>query len=130
MSKSTAAANDVLNQHLGKTTSITYPVTPYMRLYTTAPNDDGTGGVEVTGGGYSPQAVASKFPQASGKSISNNADINFGTATAGWGTVIAAAIWTAANGGTMLRKGTITLINITVGQPAVLPSGGWTSTEA
>ena len=129
MSKSTAAGNDVLNQHFGKTTAITYPITPYMRLYTTLPNDDGTGGVEVSGAGYSPQAIASKFPQASGKSISNNADITFGTATAGWGNVIGAAIWTASSGGTMLRKGSITLINITTGQPAVLPTGGWTSTE-
>ena len=61
MSDTDLLENEVLKLILGKALSLTLPITPYLALYTTKPADDGTGGVEVTGGGYARIAITSKF---------------------------------------------------------------------
>lgn len=81
--------NASLDAHIGNTTS--YDVA----LYTVEPNDEGVGGTEVTGGGYSRVAHASWNAAASGIKT-NNGVIDFGDPTADWGTIVAIAIWDGA----------------------------------
>jgi hypothetical protein len=93
----------------------TWPSTTYLRLVTTTPTN-AIGGVEVTGGSYARQAVASTLAawsgtQAAGSTsassgssgrISNNADVAFPTPTANWGTVTHAEMLDAVSGGNRL----------------------------
>lgn len=80
--------------------------TPYLALFTTAPTaDDGTGGVEVSGGSYARVATNGDWAAASGTTpvtIANNATISFPAATANWGTVVAFGIYDAATSGNLL----------------------------
>lgn len=95
-----------------------------MALYTVLPADDGTGGTEVTGGGYARVNSASKWATPSSGAVSNNAAIDFGTSSASWGTVVGWAILTASTGGTMIRKGPITPnVSIPSGTPVSFPAG-------
>jgi hypothetical protein len=101
--------NALLDHVLGKTT-YTGPTTTYPALYTVTPGDAG-GGTEVTGGTYARVAVTNNttnWPNASGGSKSNGVDIDFGTATANWGTVVAVAILDASSGGNFMFYGTLT----------------------
>jgi hypothetical protein len=85
--------------------------TVYMGLLSTAPANDGDPGTELSGSGYSRQAITFSAPVAgSGQSrrIDNNATVEFGPATANWPTVVAAALYTAVTGGTMLYWGNLT----------------------
>ncbi len=62
--------------------------TKYAGLFTTAPADDGTGGVEVSGGAYARQSLtnnATNFPSANPKV--NATAVTFPVTTAPWGTV-------------------------------------------
>lgn len=94
------------------TTYATAPSNVYVSLFSTAPALDGTGGTEISGGGYAratvAQGSASWNAQAGGgisgtaEYITNNAAITFPTATADWGTVVAAGIYDAATSGNLL----------------------------
>ena len=62
--------------------------TIHLALYTTAPDANGAGGVEVGAGlGYARLALTSGFTVAAAGSISNTALLTFGPATGDWGTV-------------------------------------------
>lgn len=71
-----------------RNTSFSAPATIYLGLYTNTTGDDGSG-IEVAGGSYARQGLASGFPAASGTSgaVSNTSNITFTTASANWGTV-------------------------------------------
>jgi hypothetical protein len=84
----TYLANKLLD-HAFSLVTFTAPANITTALYTAAPSDAG-GGTEVTGGTYarvSQTNNATNWPAASGGSKSNGTAINFGTATADWGTV-------------------------------------------
>lgn len=72
--------------------------TLYVALYTVAPDDDGTGGTEVTGGSYA-RVSFSDWTTASAGAKSNNTAVEFPESTASWGTVVAATVMTLASGG-------------------------------
>jgi hypothetical protein len=105
----------------------------FIRLYTAAPNEDGTGGAEVGAGlGYSPYQVArsaANWAEASAGAnqgrIVNEVDFDIGQATGDWGTIVAAAIWTAAAGGTMvaLDPALTTPKPVTNGDPVTIEAG-------
>lgn len=98
MAKSVEYSNAVLDALFGSGN----PATLYVGLYTAAPNADGTGGAEVAGGSYARAAVtndAANWPAAAAGEKSNAAAINFATATAAWGTVVAAGVFAALAGG-------------------------------
>lgn len=83
------------------------PSALYIGLFTTLPTSDaGTGGIEVSGGGYQRVNMGtlsnawSAWTAASG--IRNTADIAFPQATTAWGTVVGLGIWDAATGGNLL----------------------------
>src|SRR3954464_8541704 len=98
MGKTNYLENEVLKLCLGKALALTLPITPYMALFTTLPGEDGTGGVEVSGGGYARVNVSSNYPTPSGTgTVTNSSDISFGTASANWGNVKGIGIYTAAS---------------------------------
>ena len=77
--------------------SVTQPSAIYVALYTAAPTDTAEG-TEVSGGGYARQLVTFGAPTGNPRSISNSANVDFPVATANWGTIVAAALHTAATG--------------------------------
>lgn len=89
------------------------PPAIWIGLYTVTPNDDGTGGTEVSGGGYArvqvPQADAQWNPPTAGNGVFSNAnEIVFPAPTANWGQVVAFAILDASSGGNMMIAKTLT----------------------
>jgi hypothetical protein len=90
---------EVLDHVFGKG-SYTAP-TPYLALFTVAPSDAG-GGTEVTGGSYARVAIAGNMGTAASGAITNSGTVTFTTATASWGTVVAAAVMDASTAGNML----------------------------
>lgn len=107
MPKSETYANTVLDLLYGSGS----PATLYFGLYTSAPNADGTGGTEVTGGSYARKAMtnnATNFPAAATRQKSNGVAIDFVTATALWGTVEAVGVFSASSGGTPMEFGDLT----------------------
>jgi len=83
------------------TSSATRPTSWYIALYTVAPGEGG-GGTEVSGGSYARQAATFTVSGTSPTEATNSAAIEFPTATASWGTVVAAAIFDASTSGNML----------------------------
>jgi len=97
---------DVLEQRFAGTA---LPNTPtHLALFTTAPADDGTGGVECTGGSYAREAYAANGTNwgttvaGAPSTIENKVLVTFTTATASWGTVVAVGYMTAGSGGSVL----------------------------
>ena len=84
--------------HTFSNTAYTSPTTVYVALYTVAPTDS-TAGTEVSGGGYVRQSAAFT---TTNNAATNSAAIEYPTATAGYGTVVAVAILDASSGGNML----------------------------
>jgi hypothetical protein len=71
------------------------PTTWYCMLFTTLPGDDGTGGVEVSGGGYVRPGIANNatnFPAASTSggvtTKVNGVKVTFPDPTADWGKIV------------------------------------------
>jgi hypothetical protein len=107
MAKSVSYSNTVLDSLFGSGT----PATLYIALYTSAPSADGTGGTEVTGGSYARAAVtnnSTNWPAAALGSKANGTAINFATASAGWGSAVAAGVMAASSGGTPYYFGNLT----------------------
>lgn len=73
----------------------------HVALFTTDPGEDASG-TEVTGGSYARKSVAASVFVVLTGSAANNANIEFTEATANWGTISHAAIFTSASGGDML----------------------------
>jgi hypothetical protein len=129
--KSDYLENKVLDLLLGAV-SYTVPTTVYIGLYTVAPTDAG-GGTEVSGGGYARVAVTNNttnFPTASNGSKSNGTTINFPTATADWGTVVAVGIFDASTAGNLLFWANLTTSKVVQnGDTAQFASGSLTFSE-
>ena len=102
------------------TGSATRPTAWHIALYTGAPDDTG-GGTEVSGGGYGRQAVTFTI---SGNTASNNAAIEWDTATSGYGTVTHVGVFDAATGGNLIAYAALTTSKtIDTGDVFRLPSG-------
>lgn len=93
------------------------PANVYVALYTTEPTArDFTGAVEVTGGSYARQAIASSgwgavSTSGSGltaiEQILQSAAVTFPTATANWGTILGASLMDAVTVGNALEYGSL-----------------------
>jgi len=108
MATGTAASDYLENkllEHVLKNTAYTSPTTVYCALFTVTPSDSG-GGTEVTGGSYARESIT--FGAAASGTISNSAIIDFGTATADWGTIVAVGIFDAITSGNLLFWGALT----------------------
>jgi hypothetical protein len=102
-SLSTFLCNELLD-HVFRNAAYSQPAAVYAALYTVAPSDAG-GGTQVSGGSYA--RVAITFGAAASSAIATTADVNFGTATADWGTVVAVGIFDASTAGNLLAWGTL-----------------------
>jgi len=106
--------------HTFSNTAYTSPSTVYVALYTVAPTDSTTG-TEVTGGAYARQS-ASFTTTAS--ATTNASAIEYPTATAGYGTVVAVAVLDASSGGNMLAFASLdTSKTISTGDVFRIPAG-------
>lgn len=85
-------------QWLFTANSVTRPSAWYLGLFTAAPGEGG-GGTEVSGNGYTREAVTFTV---SGNTASNDAAIEFPTATGSWGTITHAAVFDASTSGNMI----------------------------
>lgn len=96
------------------------PTTWYLGLFTAAPGEAG-GGTEVSGNGYARQAVTFTV---SGNNASNNAAIEFPTATGSWGTITHAAVFDASTSGNMIAYASLTASKvIDTGDVLRVPTG-------
>lgn len=106
--------------HTFSNTAFTSPSTVYVALYTVAPTDS-SAGTEVTGGGYARQSAA--FTTTNNQA-SNTSAIEYPTATAGYGTVVAVAVLDAASSGNMLAYASLsTSKTISTGDVFRIPAG-------
>ena len=98
MSFSNFLETEILD-HVFAGAAYTAPTTKYLALFT-ALADGETGSVtEVTGGGYVRQSVAFT---TSGNTTSNNAAVEFPTATANYGTVTHVGVYDASSSGNLM----------------------------
>lgn len=91
---------DTILNHVLRNVAYTPSVTVEVALFTTLPGEDGTGGVEVSGGSYARQTVT--FAAPVGGASSNQGAITFPQATANWGTVVGTGLYEDAGAGSNL----------------------------
>jgi hypothetical protein len=87
--------------------SATRPTAWYVALYTAAPSDSG-GGTEVSGNGYSRQAVTFAAASTPGGTTSNTGAVTFTAAGGSWGTISHIGIFDASTSGNLLWHGSMT----------------------
>lgn len=91
-------------EHVFGGTAYTAPTTKYLALYTVAPGE-GSAGTEVSGGSYARQACAFTV---SGNLATNTSAVEWPTATASWGTVVAVAVVDASTAGNIMSYANLT----------------------
>lgn len=102
------------------TDSPTRPTAWYVGLFTDAPGEAG-GGTEVSGNAYVRKAVTFTV---SGDTATNNAAIEWPTATGSWGTITHVAVFDAETTGNMLVYAELaTSKTISTGDVLRIPSG-------
>lgn len=90
------------------------------------PSDAG-GGTEVTGGSYARLVTTGKWASASAGSITTSADLDFGTASASWGTIVAVGLLDASTVGNFLWWGPLSASKtINSGDAFKIPAGSLT----
>ena len=97
MSFSNFLETEILD-HVFAGAAYTAPSTKYLALFTGAPGETG-GGTEVSGGGYARQTVAFT---TSGNTTSNNAAVEYPTATGNYGTVTHVGVYDASSSGNLM----------------------------
>ena len=96
------------------------PSQHYLGLFTAAPGEAG-GGTELSGSAYVRKAV--NF-STSGATTSNDAAIEFPTATGSWGTVTHVGVFDAASSGNLMAYATLSSSKaIATGDVFRVPSG-------
>ena len=107
--------------HVFAGAAYTAPGTLYIGLFT-AISDGETGSVtEVSGDAYARQTMAFT---TSGATTSNNAAVEFPTATGSWGTITHVGIFDASTSGNLMVYATLTASKaITTGDVFRVPSG-------
>ena len=104
MSAASDYLEDKILEHTLGISAFTAPSTVYLALFTSDPTDAGTG-TEVSTGGYTRQTIS--FAAVSGGSVSSNADITFGPATADYGTVGWIGVYDSSSAGNLLYHGSL-----------------------
>ncbi len=109
-------------------TNITAPTAIYHALFSSAPDDAGSGGTELSGNSYARVDVTAKFSAASGGAVTNDAAIDFPTATGAWSAVVAWGLYTASSGGTYILGDSCSLGTLASGEFHRIPVGDldWT----
>jgi hypothetical protein len=120
------AGNKLLDLVLGGQ-GWTAPETLYIKLFTTVPDQENVGGVEVSGGGYAALEIANNtttFPNAANQAKVNAIAFNFGTPSVDWGLVAGYGYYDV--GGNQIWAGEFTDGSrlAPAGTPFVIPAGG------
>jgi hypothetical protein len=97
-------AENLLMNWMMTTDSVTRPTAWYVALYTAAPSDSG-GGTEVSGNGYTRQALTVGTASGTGGTTSNTSNITFTAAGGDWGTITHIGIHDASSAGNLLWHG-------------------------
>ena len=106
--------------HVFAGAAYTAPGTHYLGLFTAAPGEAG-GGTELSGNAYVRKAVAFT---TSGDTTSNNAAVEFPTATGSWGTVTHVGVFDALTTGNLMAYATLSASKaIETGDVFRVPSG-------
>ena len=119
MALSNYLENALLNATV-RNTAYTSPATVYLALYSTAPTSS-TSGTELTGSGYSRQAITFNAP--SGGAVTSNVTVTFGPATSNWVPIIASAVLDASTGGNILYFTSTVAQNVLSGSSLVIDGG-------
>jgi|TARA_A100001015_G_scaffold295125_1_gene373736 hypothetical protein len=98
---------DKVLDHVFGGNAYTAPSTLYVGLYTVAPSDTG-GGTEVSGGAYARQTATFTVSGTDPTTATNSAAIEYPTATANYGTVVACGVFDAASSGNLLAYANLT----------------------
>ena len=98
---------DKVLDHVFGGSAYTAPSTLYVALYTVAPTDTG-GGTEVSGGAYARQTATFSVSGTNPTTASNTAAIEYPTATADYGTVVAVGVFDALTSGNLLAYANLT----------------------
>lgn len=106
--------------HVFSNTAYTSPSAVYVALFTSNPDEDGSG-TEVSGGGYARQAGSFSV---SGNTATTTAAIEYPTATADYGTVTHVGVYDALTSGNLLAYAALTdSKNISSGDVFRIPTG-------
>jgi hypothetical protein len=109
-----------LLDHVFAGNAYTSPTTVYVGLFTSNPDEDGSG-TEVSGGSYARQAGTFSV---TGNTATTTAAIEFPTATGTWGTVTHIGIYDALTSGNLLAYAALTTSkSIASGDVFRIPTG-------
>lgn len=102
----TNAFEELIGDHLLRTATWSKPTDIYVGLFTAMPADDGTGGVEVSGGSYArikcgPGDAYWTGPTDGNGEYSNTDIIQFPEPSGNWGTIVGYGLFSAASSGTL-----------------------------
>lgn len=124
MSNASNTLEELIGDHLLRSATWSKPTAIYVGLFTTMPSEDGTGGVEVSGGSYvriqcGPGDSYWTTPTSGNGAYINTAIIQFPLPTANWGDVAGYGLFSAASSGTLYISKTFTApVTISLGDPA------------
>lgn len=124
MSNATNAFEELIGNHLLRTATWSKPTTIYVGLFTTMPGEDGTGGVEVSGGSYArvqcgPGDSYWTGPTGGSGIYSNSSVVQFAVPTANWGSIVGFGLFSASSSGTLfISKAFTTPVTINAGELA------------
>ena len=119
MSFSNYLETEILDHVFGGN-AYTAPGTLYLALFTSNPDEDGSG-TEVSGGSYARQTATFTV---SGNTATTSAVIEFPTATGTWGTVSHIGIYDASTAGNLLAYAALTTSkSIASGDVFRIPTG-------
>ena len=120
MSFSNFLETEILD-HVFAGAAYTAPTTKYLALFTALADGEAGSVTEVTGGGYARQTVAFT---TSGNTTSNNAAVEFPTATGNYGTVTHVGVYDASTSGNLMAYAALSSSKtIETGDVFRVPSG-------
>ena len=107
--------------HVFAGAAYTAPSTKYLALFTAISDGEAGSVTEISGNAYARQSVAFT---TSGNTTSNNAAVEFPTATGSWGTVTHVGVYDAASSGNLMAYATLSASKaIDTGDVFRIPSG-------
>ena len=107
--------------HVFAGAAYTAPATKYLALFTAVSNGETGSVTELSGSAYARQSVAFT---TSGDTTSNNAAVEFPTATGSWGTVTHVGVYDASTSGNLMAYATLSSSKaIDTGDVFRVPSG-------
>jgi hypothetical protein len=107
--------------HVFAGAAYTAPSTKYLALFTAIADGEAGSVTELSGSAYARQSVAFT---TSGNTTSNNAAVEFPTATGSWGTVTHVGVYDASSSGNLMAYATLSSSKaIATGDVFRVPSG-------